>query len=277
MKLAASVILYNPDQTLLSNLKTYINQVDVLLVYDNSATDNSRTIFDRYPNAIYNWSGINSGIAERLNQALVFCAKNEIDFLLTMDQDSSFENDDFLAYKELLINNKGETVGMYGVLHDQSMRRKYMKSISKNALLITSGSFVEVKIATELGGFNESLFLDGVDTEYCIRLFTNGYKTMLFADIVLQHELGVGLKTRTPLLKMGYRRIHSASRIYYIVRNFLYLRKLYPDYHQYLKIMPFINEIKNGIFYGHEKFSFMKNMVKGYFDYKNKRMGKRVL
>ena len=41
MKLAGVVVLYNPDQKVIQNITSYINEVDVLYLVDNSSKDNS--------------------------------------------------------------------------------------------------------------------------------------------------------------------------------------------------------------------------------------------
>lgn len=42
MKLAGVVVLYNPDQKVLDNISSYIDELDVLYLVDNSSVDNSK-------------------------------------------------------------------------------------------------------------------------------------------------------------------------------------------------------------------------------------------
>lgn len=44
MKLAGVVVLYNPDQKVINNINSYIDELDALYLVDNSSADNS-TLF----------------------------------------------------------------------------------------------------------------------------------------------------------------------------------------------------------------------------------------
>lgn len=83
---------------------------------------------------------------------------------------------------------------------------------------ITSGMVLNIKIARSLGGFDEGLFIDGVDTEYCYRVIQNNYKILMFSDILLEHHIG------NPSIKRFFwgkviPTNHNAIRRYYITRN----------------------------------------------------------
>jgi rhamnosyltransferase len=191
-----------------------------------------------------------------------------------MDQDSSFKTNDLKRYKSLIENNAQDNIGMYGVLHDKSQLSSINDLYNFNRLLITSGSIIPLANTKNLGEFNEDLYIDGVDTEYCLRIFNKKYNTILFNNIVLSHQIGTTTLTFTPSLKIEERKIHSPTRIYYITRNYFFLRKLYKNQLQHLKLKNFLNEVKNGILYGNEKVNFIKNILKGYLDFKKNKMGK---
>lgn len=272
MRLAAVVILYNPDGNLLSNIHSYINDVEFLIVFDNSEKNDAKILLEKETKIRYYWDGANQGIAKRLNQAIEICVQEKIDFLLTMDQDSSFKKGDFSTYLNKINNCNVENAGMYGVIHHPKFFKPSNLEYAINKLLITSGSVLSLNVTEKVGKFNESLFIDMVDTEYCLRLFQQNFKTILFENLILQHEIGEAVKTFTPRLKREERKIHSSKRIYYIVRNFLFLRKHYADQSNHLDYTPILNEIKNGILYGNEKLRFIIEIWRGYADFKNKKM-----
>ena len=90
MKLAGIITLYHPDKNVLSNIETFLNQLDILYVLDNTENPDvlTREMFSEIGKVEYKAFGGNMGIAYAMNYALK--AVKGYDFLLTMDQDSYF-------------------------------------------------------------------------------------------------------------------------------------------------------------------------------------------
>ena len=116
MKLAGAVILYNPPENIIENILTYINDIEKLYIFDNSH-QKKIIIPDKILNkSEYFHSGNNEGIARRLNQAMANAKKDGYDYLLTMDQDSSFKKGELEIYKQLINEeNDKPLISMYGV------------------------------------------------------------------------------------------------------------------------------------------------------------------
>jgi rhamnosyltransferase len=250
MKLAGSVILYNPPDNVFNNIETYIEFVEHLYVFDNSPKYNN-CIPELYEKKVsYIHSGENDGISKCLNKALNLSMNAGFEYLLTMDQDSSFNEGDLQVYINLIEKEtKKMSISMYGIRYypikiSEKLEKNY------NQLLITSGSIINISISRILHGFDENLFIDGVDTEYCLKSYRNGYQTVLYNKFRLNHALGEEKRVITPLLQNKYRKFHNPSRLYYIVRNHFYLRRKYHEYHSFLKNIIVINEIKNSFLYG---------------------------
>jgi len=70
---------------------------------------------------------------------------------------------------------------------------------------------------------DEQLFIDYVDTEWCLRLFKLGYPVKIISSICLLHEIG----DRTLDFIFFKLPVHSPSRRYYRIRNSFVLLK-YP-------------------------------------------------
>lgn len=273
MRLAASVILYNQDESIYKNITTYAEFVEKILVFDNSENPSFDTRLIQANKIIYYSEYKNFGIAQRLNQAISYCRDNNYTHLLTMDQDSSFSEKDINKYLELVRNNNETNIGMFGVCYDEKCK---IEKTTFNEILITSGSIIDISIADKIGGFDENIFIDGVDTDYCLNLFEKGYKTIMNHKIRLNHSLGKSINVITPIFKKSKRVIHSSSRIYYLIRNNFYLRKKYSNYHQYLKWGNIINEIKNALLYGDKKSTTIKAIFSAIKDFKNERLGKYI-
>ena len=91
--------------------------------------------------------------------------------------------------------------------------------------LISSGSFYPVSIFDEIGMFIEELFIDHVDTEWCLRAISHGYKIFGVSGVVMDHSLGEGDLSFKFFKKFNHP-THKPFRLYYVVRNSLKLYRL---------------------------------------------------
>lgn len=84
---------------------------------------------------------------------------------------------------------------------------------------IASGSLIPLAVFDAVGRFDESLFIDAVDTEWCLRARTLGYRILAVGRARLGHRLGDAC--RRIWLPGGWRRvpIHAPQRTYTIARN----------------------------------------------------------
>lgn len=84
---------------------------------------------------------------------------------------------------------------------------------------IASGSLLPLAVVDAVGAFDESLFIDAVDTEWCLRARTLGYVILAVGSARLGHCLGDA--SRRIWLPGGWRRvpIHAPQRTYTITRN----------------------------------------------------------
>jgi rhamnosyltransferase len=84
---------------------------------------------------------------------------------------------------------------------------------------IASGSLIPLAVFEAVGAFDESLFIDAVDTEWCLRARALGYAILAVGSARLGHRLGD--ECRRIWLPGGWRRvpIHAPQRTYTIARN----------------------------------------------------------
>jgi rhamnosyltransferase len=221
------VIVYHPHaQLLIENISSYLPLLDTLLVYDNSESPNSdldKQLNSLDPRIKYQYFGENGGIAQRLNQAIAFAKEQGAAYLLTMDQDSSFQPGDFEKYKARILQNTEEAIAQFGVNCQPEFTPPQSNPV-KVISLITSGSVLQLKYLSEIGAFNESLFIDFVDTAYSYQITNSGFANLQYTDILLNHTIGTRVAGRSLLtFKKSMRIIHSPTRVYYILRNGLYL------------------------------------------------------
>ena len=151
MKTAACIILYHPDtDRLRENILAIAKDLDLLILWRNSPEDIPIPEVD-VP-VVRLGTGENRYIAAPLNECFRYCADRGIDWLLTMDQDSVWE--DFSGFVQT-----AEKYLQDGVI-------AFAPSVNRNLsateecididYTITSGSLCHVPSVLAAGGFRES-------------------------------------------------------------------------------------------------------------------------
>lgn len=283
LNIAACVILYNPKIEDLQNITSYLSKVNKLYVYDNSATKLESSFINENEKINYFWDGENQGISIRLNQASRLAISEGYDKLLTMDQDSSFLEENIDKYFRDIKNFKdAENVANFGLEYNKVAIACDTKEIIFEEVdhLITSCSVINLNLFEKIGGFDENLFIDGVDIDYCYASMKNCYKNIQFKNNFFKHSLGEPVRRASIvslyLIKKN-RVIHSPLRAYYMYRNTLYLEKKYssvfPEMTKKL-VKDYIHHIKRCVRYSENIITAYKYIFKAYRDFKNNRMGK---
>lgn len=284
MKIGAVVILYHPDNGLNERLLTYLPFVDKLFVFDNSEKKDYRNLVTALPlqeKITYHSDHENKGISVRLNQAAKIAIDEQFDWLLTMDQDSYFAKDNFQNFLTCLKNyTERENVAAFGIQYLDPASQSPNCHAHETNHLITSGSILNLNLFLSIGEFDVKLFIDQVDSEYCYRAIRKGYRVIQFNNIYLQHSLGKQSSYRSlKSLKKTKRSLHSPLRLYYMTRNYFYMRSEYQkDFPAEITELKkdLLNRIKNNFLYSSEKFSVIKNVLFGIIDYKRNKMGKKT-
>lgn len=230
--LAGCVVLYNPDKDILKNINSYIQYVDVLFVIDNSDQISENIVADitsLSSKINYFRQKINIGIASALNLASSKAIQKNYDWMLTMDQDSYFLNCEFFESweREICGNKIGLFSASYTEKYDQ-WQRKFSENYNEIHYAITSGNIINLNAWAEVNSFEDKLFIDEVDHDFCLKLRVFNYKVLVSKKIYLQHtigqinEYGADAEENKKIINL-----HDASRYYYIARNVLYVCKKY--------------------------------------------------
>lgn len=278
--LAAVVILYNPDmKELLRHIHTYLPYLAILYVFDNSvdSTDNAG-YFDQYPGrVIYVKNPENRGIAWPLNHAAELARAAGFTWLLTMDQDSGWSDTEAERYfsfcKHHLFNDN--RIAVVGPSFESPPEKGRTEKVIDVTTVITSGSLIQLTIHRQCGGFDERLFIDEVDHEYCYRMLKAGYRVVQLPFIHMNHQLGT--KTSAGYLKIAGKRsriLHSPTRLYYMIRNYLLVRKLYRESfpEEFRKRdREVVTSIKNNLLFSGRFLAASRQVINGYLDYKKNR------
>lgn len=138
---------------------------------------------------------------------------------------------------------------------------------------ITSGNLVRTEVFNKVGLYEEKLFIDYVDHEFCLRLKKNNFKIFLVKNAFLYHKLGE-ISQKKILIKSVTFTNHSYIRRYYITRNRIYVWRKYFHIAPEWVIKDIIGSIKETIkiiLFESDKILKINMMIKGVFDsFKNK-------
>ncbi len=227
----AVVVTYFPEAGCADNLAPIAAQVGRLVVVDNGSSATSLEPVEteaRRLGATVIHLDVNMGIARALNVGLELAAREGFRWLATFDQDSRAPPDMVATmFRALAVYPESERVIVIAPLHvDRRLNvrigeRRFEGSGEGWRLVrsaMTSGNLVNVHIAQSIGGYDDSLFIDYVDHEFCLRARRQGYRVLEATSAILGHSLG-----RLELRQLGPWQIkvtnYAPVRRYYMNRN----------------------------------------------------------
>ncbi len=278
-KVAAVVVLYNPDASVIENINTYADQVEKLYVVDNSETADKEFWENeilRNKNTEYYCNNSNIGIAGALNIGARKAISDGYEYLLTMDQDGKAAAGMVVKLAELM--DASSKTGIAVPEHvDADLHEIPAEEINKEILYtMTNGNMLRLSAFQKIGGFLEELFIDHIDHEYCLRMNKNGYKVIKTNKTFVYHKLGKAAKKKIFGINL-YPTYHPPVRLYYRTRNRFYVDSIYktvfPGYvredrkHMLRELLDIIlceKDLRNKI----------KMVFTGYIHYKKKLFGK---
>nr|WP_255584927.1 glycosyltransferase [Leclercia sp. EC_58] len=270
--LSCVVVWYNPSRNELSNIKSYYAHVDRVYIIDNSESDNSDLLITSgfsaekvkyYPNLN------NVGIASALNKGCLSAIEDGFEWVMTMDQDSSFPEHEITKF----IYEFEATIKQHNNIAIVAPRTSELQPHGFVEKVITSGNIVNLQAYNYVGGFDDELFIDEVDHDFCFKLIKANYNIYLLSDVRMAHSLG---NSKIHSFIFGHKlhvMHHNPVRKYYIIRNRLVVKKRHPEYtRRYIKDNIYL--LICIMLFESDKWQKIINTVKGYFDYKKNKLGK---
>lgn len=238
VNIVAVVVTYQPtlDQ-LQRQLDSLVPQVDAVVVVDNhSNVDLSvwMKLSAKPARAVIQLES-NQGVARAQNIGIAWARKQEATHILLMDQDSIPAPD---MVRELIrAAQSSADVAAVGPRyldsrHDSRTPFVRIRGLRFHRLpwdashpilpvdcLIASGSLIPIAALDRVGLMREDLFIDYVDTEWCLRAHRQGLQAYGVCSAAMNHSLG-----ETPHLFLGRSvPVHSPLRHYYQIRNAILL------------------------------------------------------
>lgn len=265
MKILAIVVTYYPEESLLKkNINTFIDHVDKVLIWENTPESEKLSFRFIHDERIeYCGDGVNS-ISHALNYAWHYAKRSGYDHLLTMDQDSVFENFQYLKrYGE---EHFCEKILLGPCYNNDSIILNEKNTATKTETLLNSGTLLNINVLDDLGGYDEKLAIDGIDTDLCLRANRNGIYSYRVENCNLIHRLGES-QVKYLFGKQFLLSSYSAKRLESILKTHIYLirkhKNMSKDIKKYIIWHYIIERIRDIVFFEDDKFNKITSMFIG--------------
>ena len=281
--IAALIITYNTVNEFSKNVLSLKKHVGEVIVVDNGSNKETLSMLRGLKEEITLIElNENKGIAYALNRGIEYAVNNDFQWVLTLDHDSTVSDSmisNMLSVYNSIDESEKEKIVMLTPKH---VEEKQMDVVSKSQenkweyvlTEITSGALTKADFyKNEL--YDEKLFIDLVDHDYCLRINSMGYKIIRVNSAILIHNLGESIQKKILGITITPTN-HSALRRYYMSRNRKYIWNKYRGTFKEWVIkdkIRFLNEIVKIIAFEDEKLNKLKMIKLGLNDYKDKKWG----
>lgn len=259
-RVTSITVAFNPDPVRLAEQVVALRgQVSEMIIVDNGSAPSVKSIFAQPEIAALAGNAApidilelreNGGIASGFNIGIDAARKAGAEFVLLLDHDSIPAADmvcKLLAgYQRAASTSPANSVAAVGPrIIDSRDKRQYpfvrfgwfrnqhlrcvdsQEKLVACDFLISSGSLVAISALDKIGGYDEALFIDSVDLEWCCRARGAQFSLYGVCEAALDHRLGDQRRVVWNRVNLV---VHSPLRIYYMTRNriLLYRRATMP-------------------------------------------------
>lgn len=267
------VCYYPKKEKLLQLIKNIGYSNNTVVIANNGGMDDLLIYATQKLGGVVIDMGGNVGLGKAINIcANYFYSKNK-ELLITFDQDS-LPDCDYVekmvnAYNNLKVKDK-----MLGALSpifvDSRDLSEYkigtVKSDSDypNVLItLQSGLCIPLSVWNK-NKFNEYLFIEFVDTEWCFRINYAGYKIYQINDTIIHHEVSES----APINIMSFKLLkYNPVRRYFFFRNvfFLFKQNYIPVYYKIRLLTGCVNRLLSILLLDEDKFVSLRQSLKGIY------------
>ncbi|MEN9790645.1 MAG: hypothetical protein RLZZ63_303 [Gemmatimonadota bacterium] len=228
-RLVSVIVTYAPDAEALTRQVSVLATLGSVVVVDNTA---STTPFPDCAPAHLLRNDRNVGIATALNQGLAEARRVGADIIALFDQDTEIDAD---LVRRLISPLEPGCPGVVGaVALAATDGREYpshrlhpivgwravfaARAVAPLAadVVISSGSAATLATYDRVGGYDDGLFIDGVDVDWCLRCRARGVPVRIMPSVRLRHRIG---SHEIRVLGLGRTIAHGEWRTYFKLRN----------------------------------------------------------
>jgi rhamnosyltransferase len=269
----AVVVSFHPTVDIIQNIACTLEQVSKVIVVDNESTPGSRKLLSQFKSdrvdVIFNEK--NLGVGAGFNQGVRWGQANGYVWFLLLDQDSRPTNG---MVAELLkaatsLNHFG--LAMVGPHHEDFISEwppKNPSPVEPVSLLITSGCLLNMQILQKIGFYDERMFIDHVDHDYCLRFQKQGGVCLRINTATLLHRFGEA-RIKRFLGKNFFLQDYSPFRRYHMMRNRIVLYKRYGMFKGdwfWLDVKIAIKDLVKLTLFENEKRAKFSAVIRGFVD-----------
>lgn len=286
----ALIVCYYPDYDVLCRLiSTIIHSFDRVMLLDNGGTDvsavsdaidSSKLVMVQFPD--------NLGLGGALNRGFALACESNAEYIVTFDQDSiplpdhaqkllgeylrikAFDKD-IAAIGPTIIDNRDRSyvykfIEIIDEKPSDSLRaipptRKEVRVL----VMVQSGMLIPVSTWKNVAKYDEHLFIEFVDTDWCYRVNDAGFSIYGTYVISMYHEVSDG----APKKFFGFSLLtYSPIRRYYFFRNVIYMLKRHyvPRSHKFRLLTGMLNRVLAIILLDEKKVKSFLAMLRGLRD-----------
>lgn len=236
-RILAVIICFHPNHERLQRLIDAIRpSVGGIVLFDNGGTDASRLVGVGADVRVQSCGG-NVGLAKALNAACEHGVKHGYRLLVSFDQDSTPPVDMIPVLERELIAfqaREPRAIAIGPQLVDLRGGRELVSpfvrfgrvGVSKwsgtgtepVSQLITSGCMIDLRAWNDGSRFNDALFIDYVDNDWCWRMVRQGHVILGTGRIRMSHEISEQIKASSYISLNKY----GPFRRYFQMRNGVY-------------------------------------------------------
>lgn len=238
----AVIVTFYPDENVLKRLVcALIPQVEHVLIVDNNSRDFDFSVLvalSEKVSLLVNQE--NLGVATGFNKGVAFAIERGSSHVILFDQDSLPGEGMVAKMHEVAQDAKSRGIrvaalgpnymdvkgsGQSPFVKVQGVRLIRVSGESNSFVsvdhLISSGCLIDLLALNDIGLFEDKLFIDYIDTEWCLRAKSKGYELYGVSEAYMEHDLG------DQFLKIFHKTIpvHSPLRHYYLMRNGIWLMR----------------------------------------------------
>lgn len=289
----AAIVTYHPDLAHLKKLIMVLEaQVEGLLIIDNNSEYfNPQLLGTLSPKVEFIINEENLGLATAYNQSCALAKERGFNHIILFDQDSLPARDMVNALHTVMAtyNHEDLQIAAVGPKYKDIKGQKLSPFVriknfhlervpcADNEVvdvdhLISSGSLIDLRALEIAGNFADDLFIDCVDTEWCLRVRHHNLRILGVGNAFMDHSIG------EKYLHVFGRQLpmHTPLRLHYQFRNQIWIiRQSWVGWRW--RIIDSIRCIKLILVYvvfAPDKLSNLKAIAKGIADGVHGKMGK---
>ncbi|HYM65395.1 MAG TPA: glycosyltransferase family 2 protein [Candidatus Sulfotelmatobacter sp.] len=271
----------------LKNAKSNLVRINIIVVDNNSNDDSVRRIAKEFPKITILKNKKNLGYSGGNNIGIKYSLKNNADFIMLLNPDTTVNNNFIDPMIKLLASDKNvgivgsktykgsfpsKIISNAGNFFDKNFVGKDLgngkidkgqyNSVLKTDYVSGTGILIKDKVFKEVGYFDERFFLYYEDADFCFRARTNGFICCFAQSSIIYHKGSVSTVFGSPL--------HT----YYNARNRLLFLEKYSSFK--VKFFEFKKVLKISLRYLVKKRNSDKYILLGLRDYLFRHFGERT-